>query len=348
LPNVLTTETTIIKRIRRALPSRDPARLGQLRIGIGDDAAVLRLSGKPDWVVTCDMFLENVHFLANAYPPDAVGYKALARATSDLAAMGSKPRYFLLSLALPSHRTGQWLDGMLAGMSRAARRFGLVLAGGDTAQNANVAFSITVLGEAARGRAVTRAGARPGDLIFVSGRLGAAQLGLELILRGLYKERRLRPLLQQQFNPPLRLELGKWLANPQRDAPRGLASAMIDTSDGLSTDLGHICAASGVGAKIYAERIPAVRIPAALASHGLDPSELALHGGEDYELLFTAPRRLARFVPKSFGGVPLTQIGEITRSRAVVLVDHRGGTSLLEPKGWDHFRSRQSRTRAQE
>jgi thiamine-monophosphate kinase len=341
---MMTTETTLIERIRRALPSRDPARRRQLRIGIGDDAAVLRLSGKPEWVITCDMFLENVHFLAHAFPPDAVGYKALARATSDLAAMGVRPRYFLLSLALPSHRTGQWLDGMLAGMSRAARRFGLVLAGGDTAQNATVAISITVLGEAARGRAVTRAGAKPGDLIFVSGRLGAAQLGLELILRGLYKERRLRPLLQQQFYPPLRLELGEWLANSRRGAPRGLAtaglaSAMIDTSDGLSTDLGHVCEASGIGARTYAERIPAVRIPAALAVHGLDAAELALHGGEDYELLFTVPRRLSRLIPKSFGGVPLTQIGEITRSRAVVLVDERGGTSPLEPRGWDHFRT---------
>jgi thiamine-monophosphate kinase len=340
---MMTTETTLIERIRRALPSRDPARPRQLRIGIGDDAAVLRLSGQPEWVITCDMFLENVHFLANVHPPDAVGYKALARATSDLAAMGATPRYFLLSLALPSHRTGQWLDGMLAGMSRAARRFGLVLAGGDTAQHATVAISITVLGEAARGRAVTRSRARPGDLIFVSGRFGAAQLGLELILRGLYKERRWRPLLKPQFYPPLRLELGEWLANSRRGAPRGLAtaglaSAMIDTSDGLSTDLGHVCAASHVGAKIHAGRIPAVRIPGALAGHGLDAAELALHGGEDYELLFTVPRRLARLIPRSFGGVPLAQIGEITRGKSVVLVNDRGSISPLEPKGWDHFR----------
>lgn len=333
----MTSEAALIERIRRALPSRERGR-GDLRIGIGDDAAILRLSGRPEWVLTCDMFLENVHFLANAHPPDAVGYKALARATSDLAAMGGRPRYFLLSLALPSHRTSQWLDGVLRGMSRGARRFGLVLAGGDTAQNATVAISITVLGEAPRGRAVTRAGARAGDLVYVSGRLGAAQVGLELVLRGLYKDRRWRTLLRPHLYPPLRLKLGEWLAGSHAGSRAGLASAMIDTSDGLSTDLGHLCEASGVGAQIYAERVPAVRVPAGLAAHELDSTELALHGGEDYELLFTVPRRLAHRVPNAFGGVPLTRIGEMTRGKAVVLVNARGGTTPLAPKGWDHFR----------
>jgi thiamine-monophosphate kinase len=334
----MSSEAALIERVRRALPSRESPRRG-LRLGIGDDAAVLRLAGQPDWVLTGDMFLENVHFLANAHPPDAVGYKALARATSDLAAMGGRPRYFLLSLALPSHRTSHWFDGVLRGMSRAARRFGLILAGGDTAQHATVAMSMTVLGEVSRGRAVSRAGARPGDLVFVSGRLGAAELGLELVLRGMYKERRWRRLLQPHFYPPLRLDLGQWLAGAGAGGRRRLATAMIDTSDGLSTDLGHLCEASDVGAQVFAERIPVVRVPPEIAAHGLDAAQLALHGGEDYELLFTVPRRAAQRVPGTFGGVALTPIGEITRAKSIVLVNARGGTAPLPAKGWDHFRA---------
>lgn len=327
-------EGALIEQIRRTLPSRDRG----LRIGIGDDAAVFRPPRAREWVVTTDMFLENVHFLASAYPPDAVGYKALARATSDLAAMGAQPRYFFLSLALPANRTGEWLGGMLRGMCRAARRFGLTLAGGDTAQNAAVAMSLTVIGEAAPGRAVTRAGARPGDLLFVSGRLGAAQLGLELVVRGLYRRRQFRGLLRPHLYPELRLALGQRLARARIGAPEGIASAMIDTSDGLSTDLGHICEASKVGAEVCAGRIPAARVPRQLAGHGFDARELALHGGEDYELLFTVPRRLAHRVPKTFRSVPLTQIGVITRSPSVWLVDARGAKSPLAPSGWDHFR----------
>ncbi len=334
----MTTEAALIERIRRALPSRDPARRGSLRLGIGDDAAVFRFSGASEWILTCDMFLENVHFLANAHPPHAVGYKALARATSDLAAMGARPRYFLLSLALPSHRTGPWLDGLLRGMSRAARRFGLVLAGGDTAQHSSVAMSITVVGETAVGRAITRAGARPGDQIYVSGRLGAAQLGLELILRGMYRERRWRALLRPQFYPPLRLKLGAWLARPRAGAPRGIASAMMDLSDGLSTDLARLCAASDVGARIQAGCVPCVQIPRGLAGHDFSDVELALHGGEDYELLFTARPRFRRLIPRSFNGAKLTCIGEITRAKSVLLTG-AWGAAPLQPKGWEHFRS---------
>ena len=251
----MTDEARLIEQILRAVPSR--GRLARsrpngrslpvgLRLGIGDDAAVIRPMGQADWVWTCDAFLENVHFLAHAHPPQAVGFKALARATSDLAAMGARPRFFLLSLALPPSRTGGWLKGFLAGMARAARQLGLVLAGGDTSQHATVAISVSVLGEIAPGCAVTRSGARPGDRLYVTGRLGAAQLGLELILRGLYRRAGFRPLLRRHLYPELRLAFGQWLAR------RRLASAMIDTSDGLSTDLGHICEASGAGARVWA------------------------------------------------------------------------------------------------
>ena len=327
----MTTESKLIKRILRRIPTR--GRSAGLRVGAGDDAAVLRPRRGAEWVLTCDAFLENVHFLAPIHPPQSVGYKALARATSDLAAMGAMPRLFLLSLALPSHRVTAWLGGFLTGMARAARRFGLVLAGGDTAQSANVAINITVLGEIASGRAVLRSGARPSDLLYVSGRLGAAQLGLELVLRGMYRERRWKPLLRPHLSPPLRLALGQWLACER------LVSAMIDTSDGLSTDLQNLCRSSGVGARVWADRIPAVRVPPALHERGFDPLELALHGGEDYELLFTVPRRSSGRIPAAYRGVSLTPIGEIVRGRALSLMGAGGRTAPLAARGWDHFRA---------
>jgi thiamine-monophosphate kinase len=324
-------ELSLIARIAAALPSRAG---GGLRLGIGDDAAVLRPAPRRELVVTCDAFLEGVHFLGDAHPADSVGYKSLARATSDLAAMGARPRWFLLTLALPASRTRGWLDKFLAGMRRAAQSFGLTLMGGDTARNAAIAVSITVLGEAPRGGAITRAGARPGDLIFMSGTPGRAQLGLELVLRGLHKKPRWRHLLAPHLYPEPRLELGCWLAEHR------VATSAMDTSDGLSTDLGHLCRASGVGAVVDAARIPAVHVPGALRRLGLDPLKLALHGGEDYELLFTAPPRLAAKLPASFGGVKLTPIGQITRARGILLRNPSGVSKRLSPSGWDHFRAR--------
>src|SRR5271156_3256850 len=151
-----------------------------MRLGIGDDAAILAPGRNVEWVLSCDAFLDGVHFLAKSYPPDSVGYKSLVRAASDLAAMGAEPRLFLLTLALPARLTGAWLDRFLRGMGRAARLLGIRLAGGDTTKSATGSITITVLGEVARGLAVTRSGARPGDILCVSGRLGRAQLGLEL------------------------------------------------------------------------------------------------------------------------------------------------------------------------
>ncbi len=330
----MTDETRLIERIQRTLPSHMKAGgPGGLRVGIGDDAAVLRPLSRAEWVLSTDAFLENVHFLAAAHPPEAVGYKALARATSDLAAMGAVPRYFLLSLAIPADRTLGWLDRFLVGMARAARRFGLVLAGGDTSRHPTIVINVTVVGEVAPRCAVTRAGARPGDLVYVSGRLGAAQLGLELVLRGLYREKRWVPLLRPHLHPELRLRLGEWLAR------RRLASAMIDTSDGLSTDLNHLCRASRVGARVWASRIPMVRVPPGLARYGFQQLQLALHGGEDYELLFTVSPQASRKLPKSFHGTRITQIGEVVRPRGVVLMEADGRETPLEPCGWDHFRS---------
>jgi thiamine-monophosphate kinase len=325
-------EDELIERIRRRVPSSVGRGLEQ---GIGDDAAVLRHQGN-DWVLSCDQFLENVHFLMDVHPPDAIGYKALARATSDIAAMGARPRFFLMSLALPAQRTGHWLDAMLAGMARAARHFGLKLAGGDTARSAGrngaAALNIMVLGEVQPGRAIGRAGARPGDVIFVSGHLGRAQLGLEVLLHRMQRRPRFRPLLRPHLYPALAVDLGMWLSRKR------LASAMMDLSDGLSTDLERLCRASGAGARIYERNIPAVAVPRALQNRGIDALSLALHGGEDYVLLFTVPERFASGVPHAFRGTAINRIGEIVGGRKVDLVSADGRVSRLVPGGWDHFR----------
>jgi thiamine-monophosphate kinase len=275
--------------------------------------------------------LEDVHFLIDVHSPMQIGYKALARATSDLAAMGARPLYFFVNLALPDSRTGKWFDSYLGGMSRAARRFGLVLAGGDTTKRPQVAINMTVIGEVLPGRAILRSGARPGNLLCVSGRLGQAELGLRLIQRGWHERHGWKSLLRKQFLPEPRLELGRWLAEQE------IASAMIDTSDGLSTDLAHICESSGVGARVWAAKIPKVNVPTQL---GLDALRLALDGGEDYELLFTVPKRLAGRLPKAIRGVSIAAIGEITREPKILLVDERGRTTPLRNQGWDPFRKR--------
>jgi thiamine-monophosphate kinase len=320
-------EDDLIERIRCRVPSSEG---GALRLGIGHDAALIH-SDTRDWVVTCDQFLEGVHFVIGKDPADSVGYKALVRATSDIVAMGARPRFFLLSLSLPSGRTGAWLNEMLSGMARASKGFGLRLAGGDTARSLGrrgpATLNIMVLGEAPERDVPGRAGAKPGDLIYVTGILGRAQLGLELLLRGMAGRH-----LAAHYYPVLPLDLGLWLGRNH------IPSAMMDISDGLSTDLARLCKASGMGARIYADQVPAVNIPRSVPrTAALAPLILALHGGEDYGLLFTVPRRRISRVPRNFGRTLITSIGEVVRGSGVSIVAADGRVSSLMPSGWDHF-----------
>ena len=283
-------EDQLVERIARKVPSTIGRRAsGALSLGIGDDSAILSPDGHSDWVLSCDAFLEGVHFLAKDHPPDSVGYKSLVRAASDLVAVGASPRYFLMTLALPASRIGTWLDAFLTGMARAARYLGMRLIGGDTTKSRSVSISITVLGEVSRGRALTRSGARPGDLIYVTGKLGRAQLGFDLVRANLARHGKLQDVLRQHLYPRIPVRLGEWLARNHT------ASAMMDISDGLSTDLGRLCAASRVGARIEAQRVPRVSIPAGLFRGSkklkLDPLQMAIHGGDDYGLLIAIPRR---------------------------------------------------------
>ncbi|MBI3406572.1 MAG: thiamine-phosphate kinase, partial [Acidobacteria bacterium] len=303
---------------------------------IGDDAAIARFRGSSSWAFSTDAFVEGVHFIPEVHSPPMAGAKALSRAVSDLAAVGATPRFFLMNLALPAHRTGKWLADFLSGMAQAARRFDVDLIGGDTTrapQGNGASVNLTVVGEFVRCHPVLRSGAKPGDIVFLSGTAGAAQLGLELIRRGKGHARSFQPLLRKHFKPEPRIGLGTWLAQNR------LATAMIDTSDGLSTDLRNLCDASKVGAVLDWKKVPAVEIPSELQRFGFDREKIALHGGDDYELLFTVSPRNLKKLPQRWQNVPLSPIGEIVVGKEVSLMDSNGKRRELRPLGWDPFRN---------
>ncbi len=326
-------ENSILKRIlARAADSTQELVGRALLLGAGDDAALFRPRAGHETILTCDWFLEGTHFLREKHPPDAVGWKCMARAMSDVAAMGGVPRCFLLSLALPASLTGRWLDQFLGGLRRAARKFGCGLVGGDTTRRREILINVTVVGEVRTARAILRSGARAGNILYVSGRLGEAELGLRTLRRskGLINSK--NPEIHKHLYPEPRLALGQWLAD------HGLATAMMDLSDGLSSDLPRLCAASRVGARVESDKIPVVRLTHSNRRRGIDPLQLALHGGDDYELLFTVPRRSMGRIPKSFQGVLLTAIGKMTRDRKLQLLRDDGSEQLLVAGGWDPFR----------
>jgi thiamine-monophosphate kinase len=324
-------EDGVLERIEE-ISAQTRTRNSGVRLGIGDDAALFKGTAGFEQILTCDWFLEGSHFLRDKHPPDSVGWKCLARAISDVSAMGGVPRCFLLSLALPASHTGVWLDQFLGGLHRAAKRFGCVLAGGDTTQSHDILINITVVGEVRSGMAIVRSGAQPGDVLFTSGRLGEAELGLRLIRKGERLANGRDPLLRKHLYPEPRLALGRWLAEKR------LASSMMDLSDGLSADLPRLCAASRVGARVDSGKIPTLTMPKGEQKGGATLLDLALHGGDDYELLFTVPRRKLHHVPHSQNGTRLTAIGEITKEKALLLIDKDGRQMLLPNLGWDPFR----------
>jgi thiamine-monophosphate kinase len=319
-----------------------------LSLAIGDDAALFRPAAGHETILTCDWFLEGTHFLRGKHPADSVGWKCLARAVSDIAAMGGRPRCFLLSLALPAEMIGKWFDEFLNGLHRAAGTFHCQLAGGDTTRSNEILINITVAGEIARGHALRRDSARARDILFVSGRLGEAEHGLQLLRNQHGKINRRDPQLRKHLYPEPRLALAQWLAEKK------LVSGAMDLSDGLSTDLARLCAASRVGARIDAGKLPVVNLPrgtnnsrpqprrakfsSAHSARADEALQLALHGGDDYELLFVVPQQKAAEIPPIFAGVPLLSIGEITKSRKILLVGESRVPTELHPAGWDPFR----------
>jgi len=322
---------------------------GGVKLGIGDDAALVAAKGGHELILTTDMSIEDVHFSHRLHPAKAAGHRALARCLSDVAAMGGIPRYALVSLAISKQVKRDWLSKFYRGMQALAHRFGVRLVGGDTALVPGKTFiDVLAVGEVPRGKALLRSGARVGDLIFVSGRLGLSALGLRQLrgkaarsvlpwpkARAWHRQAQARvpvTLAREAVNahlyPEPQCALGRFLSR------RGIASALIDLSDGLSTDLSRLCAASGVGARLWAAKIPGHNLPGAA-----DSLQLALHGGEDYQLLFTVPQRKASRLPLTFRGRPLYQIGEIEASRGIRLVMPEGKVHTLVPAGWDYFRA---------
>jgi thiamine-monophosphate kinase len=275
--------------------------------GIGDDCAIYRPRGSADDLLfTSDLLIEDVHFRRGTHKAVDVGRKAIARSLSDIAAMGGSPRFCLVSLAAPAWANSAWIKGFFDGVLGLAKMTGTVLSGGDLARNEKLACDVMVAGAVPRGTALRRNGARVGDQLYVSGMLGGSALGLQT---GKGKARK------RHVNPEPRLGLGEFL----RDRLR--ATSAIDISDGLSIDLERLCLASGVAAQISAPP----RFPGA----SLDQ---ALHGGEDYELLFTV--RSGTRVPASFGDLPLTRIGAISSARAGEI---RLDGKVLPALGYDHF-----------
>jgi thiamine-monophosphate kinase len=335
MPQKRQSEDSILRKIADSSQSSQGQGAGHsVALGIGDDAALFRPKPGHEIILTCDWFLEGTHFLREKHPPDAVGWKCLARAVSDVAAMGGMPRCFLLSLALPETRVGRWLDLFLGGLRRASRKFQCVLAGGDTTRRDEILINITVVGEVRAGAAVLRSGARADDILYVSGRLGEAELGLQILRRSKGRASNKNPLTRKHLYPEPRLALSQWLLK------RGLATAMMDLSDGLSSDLPRLCAASAVGARLEKVKIPHVQTRDLALKHGHNPMQLALHGGDDYELLFTVPPRKAKLLPKTFRGVGLTAIGKITRERALLVLEANGRATQFTPGGWDPFRKK--------
>ncbi len=327
-------ERGLIRRIRQTLGSLTPG----VRVGIGDDAAVLEPTPGTWLLVTTDLVLEDVHFRRRSAGPADIGWKAMARNLSDIAAMGGTPRFAVVALACPEKTDVEEVDQFYEGLRGAAAPHGVHVVGGDTSASPDGwIVNVTLLGEMT-GPPRLRSDARPGDRIAVSGALGRSAAGLRVLEadpRPALPEETLRDVIQAQLRPVARVPEGKWLGTA-----RGV-HALIDLSDGLATDLGHVAAESGVSARVELARLPVAPSTRAVATAlSLDPVELAVAGGEDYELLFTAERSAMDDLAaglKSATGTAVTVIGEITAGSATVdFLDAAGRPVEIAP-GFDHF-----------
>jgi len=322
-------------RVVKMLGTRFGARRRIVEKGIGDDAAVLRLPGALEkWVVTTDMLVEDVDFRRAWQTPEQLGARALSVNISDLAAMGARPRYYTVALGIPSGIGERWIEAFYRGLTSAGARHGAVLIGGDLSLvPCDLVITITAVGESLGGRLLYRSGGRTGDVLYVTEVLGKAAAGLALLERGQVRGRTAaqRAALDAHRGPVPRCTAGLWLAQS------GLAGAMMDLSDGLSMDLPRLCEASVAGAEILLSQLPVFREAGAW---GCDPAELALHGAEDFELLFSIrAEKVARFEASYPRSLPrVTRIGRLTRNREIVCIAAPGARPRPLPrKGFDHF-----------
>ncbi len=343
-------EFDFIRKIRKRANERVAS--PNLIRGIGDDAAVFKSPAGTNVVVTADLLVEDIDFRHDTTSPNQLGYKALAVSLSDLAAMGARPRWAMLSLGIQEAIwNSDFCDGFYEGFFKLAERYGVRLIGGDVSRTPDkTVIDSIAFGESVDGGAVLRSGAQPGDQIYVTGVLGDAAAGLRLLERGA------RPhstngnissaanepatnahptdrLLERQLTPEPRVGWGILLGEQR------LATSMIDLSDGLSSDINHLCAESWVGAIIKASSLPIDPVVVELCGHrALDPLMLALHGGEDFELLFTVRPENVGKLPARVDGVGISHIGEIQGKSDGVMISEGWRTWNLEPGGWEHFK----------
>ena len=305
---------------------------------LGDDAAVFRSSAGKETVISADLLVEDIDFRRTTTPPFLLGHKALAVSLSDIAAMGARPLWSLISIGVPEDVwQTEFVNPFYDGLLELANHYGVQLIGGDTSRtNESIVIDSVVVGECATGKAVMRSGATPGDQIFVTGSLGAAAAGLRLIERGAHladeDSQKLDHVLIRQLRPEPRVGWGIVLGEER------LATSMIDLSDGLSSDLNHLCEASGVGALIDSSLLPIHnRVVELCGRRALDPLQLALHGGEDFELLFTVKTADVARLPRRVDGVELKRIGEVSKASDGVRISEGPRIWDLKPGGWKHF-----------
>src|SRR3989442_504674 len=364
------TEFDFIRHLREQTQSRKHS--SRFVIGVGDDASVITQKAGRDLIVTTDLLVEGVDFYRDATPARMLGHKALAVSLSDIAAMGARPWWSFLSIGMPPETwRDKFKDEFFEGYFALADPYGITLSGGDVSETkSGIVIDSIVIGEVVSGAAILRSGARPGDQIFVTGTLGGAAAGLKLIEIGARVSRQaaggrqqeagdrgegsvppavaggsdasaersgedaIQTLLLRQLRPSPRVGWGIVLGEER------LATAMIDISDGLSSDLAHLCRESNVGALIQSASIPShpdvIRL---CGRRALDPLALALHGGEDFELLFTVHSDNVARLPKRVDGVSISRIGEITDQTNTIKIAEGNRVWDLQPQGFEHFRS---------
>jgi thiamine-monophosphate kinase len=317
-------EFALIDRLSRIASAQDP----DLIAGIGDDAAVIRVAPEPApyLLVTTDMLVAQRHFNTQWATAEQIGIKAAECNVSDIAAMGGTPTWMFISLVLAKETTVEWAEGLYRGLTGSCQQHGVVVAGGDTTQGMVDTINITLLGSVPIEHLCLRSHARPGDLLMVTGPLGASAAGLALLTRNQAPSAYLR---QKHLAPTCRLDAAGQIAP--------LVNAMIDISDGLGSEVHHMCQQSGVGALVEADRIPLhVDVQAAGKALGIDPHHFALSGGEDFELLFSISPDKADQLAQT--GVAFHQIGEIPAKKNGPIFIRADGSRVPLPGGYDHFR----------
>jgi thiamine-monophosphate kinase len=329
-------EFDFIKQLRARSPASPPNQF------IGDDAAIIRSSPEKETLVTTDLLVEDVDFRRSTTPSFLLGHKALAVSLSDIAAMGARPRWTLISIGVPQEVWDtDFVDKFYDGLFELGSRYDVQLIGGDISRSEKIVVDSIVIGESATNAAIKRTGAKPGDQIFVTGSLGGAAGGLRLIERGAHladqtvgdaEAQLLDHVLLRHLRPEPRVGWGMVLGQEK------LATAMIDLSDGLSSDLNHLCSESGVGALVDSTEIPIdPQVRELCGRRALDPLQLSLHGGEDFELLFTvSPQNVSR-LPRRVDRIGITHIGEIKPAGEGINLRESSRIWQLKPEGWQHF-----------